>query len=143
MIIVKPIKKQKRNFRGNILKILDSTDKKIAEDKISWNELLLDSISYNSQLAYLVVDTATEEILYFNNKFLEMWYLNDYKFEFNNKTFRYNKLIHYLDKFIKERPGISSGIKLFDKRLNGIKIENEIKLQRSAEHTSELQSPYV
>ncbi len=51
----------------------DITDKKEAEEKLRWNEALLRTMATSSPLAYLVVDNRTDEILYFNHKFCEIW----------------------------------------------------------------------
>lgn len=51
----------------------DITDRKLAEQKLQWSETLLRQMASSSPLGYLVVDIATDEILYFNHRFCEIW----------------------------------------------------------------------
>jgi PAS domain S-box-containing protein len=60
--------------------ISDMTERKQAdakrretEEALRWQELLLRSMSNASPLAFYVVDERTDEVLYFNNRFCELW----------------------------------------------------------------------
>ncbi|OYU96014.1 MAG: hypothetical protein CFE21_06275 [Bacteroidetes bacterium B1(2017)] len=53
--------------------ITDITDAKKIEDQLLWNQSLLNLMATSSPLGFLVVDNRTDEILYFNNRFCEIW----------------------------------------------------------------------
>lgn len=45
----------------------------MTEHALNWNQSLLEHMSNSSPLGFLVVDNRTDEILYFNKKFLSIW----------------------------------------------------------------------
>jgi len=53
--------------------IRDITPRIIAEKALQWNESLLKKMTESSPLAFLVVDNRTDEILYTNHRFFEIW----------------------------------------------------------------------
>jgi PAS domain S-box-containing protein len=53
--------------------LLDITERKRAEAELQWKEALLSSMSGAAPLAFLVVDSYTDRILYFNHRLCEMW----------------------------------------------------------------------
>jgi len=44
-----------------------------ANEQLIWNEALLSRMANSSPLAYFAVDNRTDDILYFNNRFCEIW----------------------------------------------------------------------
>jgi PAS domain S-box-containing protein len=53
--------------------IADITEYKLAEDKLHWNQSLMRLMATSSPLGFLVVDNRTDEILYFNERFCQIW----------------------------------------------------------------------
>ena len=51
----------------------DITEKKRAIEAVLWNERLLKLMANSSPLGFLIVDNRTDEILYFNDRFCEIW----------------------------------------------------------------------
>ncbi|MDC8772229.1 CHASE domain-containing protein [Roseateles albus] len=51
----------------------DITANKKAEEALRWNESLLEMMSNSSPLAFFVVDNRSDKILYFNQRFCELW----------------------------------------------------------------------
>ena len=51
----------------------DITASKLAEDALRWNESLMQLMSNSSPLAFLVVDNRNDRVLYFNQRFCEIW----------------------------------------------------------------------
>ena len=51
----------------------DATERKRAEEALRWNQSLLQMMSNSSPLAFLVVDNRTDDVLYFNSRFCEIW----------------------------------------------------------------------
>ncbi len=52
---------------------IDITARKQAEEKLRWNQSLLQMMSNSSPLAFLVVDARDDRILYFNRRFCDIW----------------------------------------------------------------------
>ncbi len=52
---------------------IDITARKEAEEKLRWNQSLLQLMSNSSPLGFLVVDNRDNRILYFNQRFCEIW----------------------------------------------------------------------
>jgi PAS domain S-box-containing protein len=55
----------------------DVTDRDRALNKIRWNEALLRSMADSSPLAFFVTNPRTNEILFFNRRFCELWGIQD------------------------------------------------------------------
>lgn len=53
----------------------DTTERRIADERLRWNDALMRSMAENSPLAFYVVDNRTDSILYFNYRFCEIWNL--------------------------------------------------------------------
>ncbi len=51
----------------------DITASKRSEDVLRWNESLMQMMSNSSPLAFYVVDNRNDEILYFNQRFCQIW----------------------------------------------------------------------
>jgi PAS domain S-box-containing protein len=51
----------------------DITASKQAEEALRWNQSLMQMMSNSSPLAFLVIDNRSDEILYFNRRFCEIW----------------------------------------------------------------------
>ncbi len=51
----------------------DITASKRASDALAWSQSLLQMMSNSSPLGFLVVDNRSDEILYFNQRFCEIW----------------------------------------------------------------------
>jgi PAS domain S-box-containing protein len=66
---------------GNIAKYvairIDITAKKEAEQTLRWNQSLLQMMSNSSPLGFLVVDSQSGKVLYFNTRFCEIWGITD------------------------------------------------------------------
>jgi len=66
---------------GNIAKYvairIDITAKKQAEQTLRWNQSLLQMMSNSSPLGFLVVDSHSGKVLYFNTRFCEIWGITD------------------------------------------------------------------
>lgn len=56
-----------------VAQIQDITARKEAESELRWREALLRSMANASPLAFFVEDENTNEVLYFNHRFCQMW----------------------------------------------------------------------
>ncbi|WP_016951858.1 PAS domain S-box protein [Anabaena sp. PCC 7108] len=57
----------------------DITERKQAENELRWQEALLRSMNSVSPLGFYVVDNRTDDILYFNDRFCEIWKIEHLK----------------------------------------------------------------
>jgi PAS domain S-box-containing protein len=73
--------------------IRDITDKKVAELALEWNESLLRMMTSSSPLAFFVVDNRTDDILYFNHRFCEIWGITHLEEKMRRKELKNNDII--------------------------------------------------
>ena len=78
------------------------TDRKRTEDELRWKEALLRHMSSSSPLAYLVVDHKTDRILYFNNRFCEIWGIQSLEYPIRQGKIRNSDLIAIFAGMVKE-----------------------------------------
>ena len=57
--------------------LTDITDRVAAEAAVRWDEALLAQMAEASPFGYYVVDDRTDRILYFNDRFCDLWKLSD------------------------------------------------------------------
>jgi len=73
--------------------IRDITEGKKNETELRWNESLLKLMASSSPLAFLVVDNRTDEILYFNHQFCEIWGITHLEERMHKKELKNNDII--------------------------------------------------
>lgn len=78
---------------GHLWKYKDITDKKVAERALSWNESLLRFMANSSPLAFYISEAITDEILYFNSRFCELWGLKDQEQNMRDKNISNSEII--------------------------------------------------
>lgn len=52
---------------------IDITTRKRTEEQLQWNKSLLEMMSNSSPMGFLVIDNQTDNILYFNKRFCQIW----------------------------------------------------------------------
>jgi|GEM_PF-1237628 len=75
--------------------IRDITARKVAEEHLQWNVSFLKTMSASSPFAYFVVDNLTDNILYFNRQFCEIWGLVEFEKKMQNGEMLNNDIIPY------------------------------------------------
>jgi PAS domain S-box-containing protein len=73
--------------------IRDITDRKVNELNLRWNESLLRMMTSSSPLAFFVVDNRTDDILYFNHRFCEIWGITHLEDRMKRKELKNNEII--------------------------------------------------
>jgi two-component system, cell cycle sensor histidine kinase and response regulator CckA len=71
----------------------DITERKQAEEELRWKEALLRSMTGVSPLAFYVVDHRTSDILYVNERFCEIWEIQDLKEQIENGKLKHQDVI--------------------------------------------------
>lgn len=75
-VIKAPFRDENGRMIGTVGCGRDVTGERQVEERLRWSEALLSRMAQASPLAYYVVDNRTDEILYFNSRFCEMWGLS-------------------------------------------------------------------
>jgi PAS domain S-box-containing protein len=104
----------------------DITERKQAEEQLRWKEALLRSMNSVSPLAFYVVDNRTDEILYFNDRFCEIWGLGLYKEQMETKEFKNQDIIPHCINFIVDVPAFAASCQPLQDENNRVIVEDEI-----------------
>ncbi|MEI7421103.1 MAG: PAS domain S-box protein [Prolixibacteraceae bacterium] len=106
--------------------IHDITERKCIERALSWNEAFLKKMTESSPLAFLVVDNRTDEILYINHQFCEIWGINHLEERIRNHELKNNDIIPDCLPVLKDVPAFAESCKPLQYMDNRETIEDEI-----------------
>lgn len=106
--------------------IHDITERKTIERALSWNEAFLKKMTESSPLAFLVVDNRTDEILYINHQFCEIWGINHLEERIRNRELKNNDIIPDCLPVLKDVPAFAESCKPLQFIDNRETIEDEI-----------------
>jgi PAS domain S-box-containing protein len=106
--------------------IRDITDRKSVELSLSWNESLLRMMTSSSPLAFFVVDNRTDEILYFNHQFCEIWGITHLEEKMNRKELKNNDIIPDCLPVLQDVQAFAESCKPLQSEENRITIEDFI-----------------
>ncbi|HLO89087.1 MAG TPA: ATP-binding protein [Nostocaceae cyanobacterium] len=104
----------------------DIIESKQAEEELRWKEALLRSMNGVSPLAFYVVDNRTDEILYFNDRFCEIWGLEDYKEQMQRRELKNQDIIPDCVKLIIDIPAFAASCQPLQDENNRSVVEDEI-----------------
>lgn len=104
----------------------DITGRKQIEENLRSRETLLRSMANASPLAFYVVDNRTDEILYFNHHFCEIWGIQHLKERMQRGEIRNNALIWDCLAVVADIPGVAESCKPLQSEENRIVVEDEI-----------------
>ncbi|MEA5580775.1 diguanylate cyclase [Nodularia harveyana UHCC-0300] len=82
-------------------------EQQVAEQELRWQEAFLRSMTDSSLLAFLVVDNRTDEILYFNHRFCEIWGLEHLESDMRLGAIKSNDIISYCVNLIADVPAFA------------------------------------
>jgi signal transduction histidine kinase/CheY-like chemotaxis protein len=74
---------------------IDITERKRAEEQLQWNKSLLEMMSNSSPLGFVVVDNRTDDILYFNKRFCQIWEIEQLEEQMLRGELKNNDIIPY------------------------------------------------
>ncbi|MER3491554.1 MAG: hybrid sensor histidine kinase/response regulator [Mastigocladus sp. ERB_26_2] len=104
----------------------DITDRKLAEDNLCWQEALLRSMTSVSPLAFYVVDNRTDNILYFNEQFCEIWGIQHLKPLMERRQLKNQDIIPDCLQLIADIPAFAESCKPLQSEHNHCVVEDEI-----------------
>lgn len=104
----------------------DITDRKLAEEHLCWQEALLRSMTSVSPLAFYVVDNRTDNILYFNEQFCEIWGIQHLKPLMECRQLKNQDIIPDCLQLIADIPAFVESCKPLQSEDNHCVVEDEI-----------------
>lgn len=115
------IESKNANFEENISIITNNN----FED-LRWKEALLRSMTSVSPLAFYVVDNRTDHILYFNDRFCEIWGIQHLKPQMERRELKNEDIIPDCLKFIADVPAFAASCQPLQSEENRCIVEDEI-----------------
>jgi len=106
--------------------IRDITPRIIAEKALQWNESLLKKMTESSPLAFLVVDNRTDEILYTNHRFFEIWGITHLEEQVQKRELKNNDIIPDCLPVLKDIPAFAASCAPLQATENREVLEDEI-----------------
>lgn len=106
--------------------IRDITDRKTMELSLEWNESLLRLMASSSPMAFFVVDNRTDEILYFNERFCEIWGISHLRERMARKELKNNDIIPDCLPVLKDIAAFAESCKPLQFADNRVTIEDYI-----------------
>ncbi|MEI6064855.1 MAG: PAS domain-containing protein, partial [Pseudanabaena sp. ELA748] len=97
------------------------------EPELLWQEVLLQTMSEASPLAFFVVDNRTDNILYFNHYFCEIWNIEHLEERMQRGELKNNDIIPDCIPLIADLPAFIESCKPLQSEENRIVIEDEIQ----------------
>ncbi|MFW9265054.1 GAF domain-containing protein, partial [Nostoc sp. CALU 546] len=97
-----------------------------AESELLWREALLRSMTDTSLLGFFVVDNGTDEILYFNHRFCEIWGIEHLEAQMRLGALKNNDIIPDCIPSIADVPAFAQSCKPLQSQENRCTIEDEI-----------------
>ena len=96
------------------------------ENTLRWNQSLLQLMSGSSPLGFLVVDNRTDDILYFNKRFCEIWHIEEIAERMYKGELKNNDIIPYCLPVLENIPAFAESCKPLQSEDNRIVLEDEI-----------------
>lgn len=104
----------------------DITALKQTEERLRWKKTLLRSMANASPLAFYVVDNRTDEILYFNYKFCQIWGIEHLKSQMERGQLKNNDVIVHCIDILLDVATFAETCKPLQSEENRIVVEDEI-----------------
>lgn len=106
--------------------VRDISERKKTESDLRWNESLLKLMTSSSPLAFLVVDNRTDDILYFNHQFCEIWGIAHLEERMHKKELKNNDIIPDCIPVLKDVVAFANSCKPLQFEENRVIVEDEI-----------------
>ncbi|GBE91673.1 PAS domain S-box protein [Nostoc cycadae] len=106
----------------------DISDRQQAETQLRWKETLLHSMNSVSPLAFYVVDKYTDNILYFNDRFCEIWGIVHLKELMEHQQLLHQDILAEVCKSIVDLPRFMNSCQVLQQTDNCCVTEDEIAL---------------
>ena len=101
-------------------------EKRNVEKNLLWNEAFLKEIAESSPLAFLVVDDRTDEVLFINHQFCELWGINHLEEAIRKRELKSNDVISGCYPMLKDVPTFIELCKTLQSEENRVVVEDRI-----------------
>ena len=101
---IAPIKDDNGGTLGTVLIFRDISERKLAEEKLRWSEIVLRSMAENSPQAFYMVDDSTDDILYFNHRFCQLWAIEHLEEDMKQHKLKNKDVFTYILPMLKDIP---------------------------------------
>jgi len=128
LISAENINVQNKKYRFTV--VHDITERKKAEEALRWNQSLLQLMSNSSPLGFLVVDNRTDNILYFNQRFCQIWNIEHLSDKMQKGELKNNDIIPDCVPSLVDIPAFAESCKPLQYEDNRIVIKDEIAFTR-------------
>jgi PAS domain S-box-containing protein len=119
-----------RDSQGKPLRMIgismDITARQLAQEQLQSQETLLRSMTSASPLAFYVVDNRTDEILYFNHRFCEIWGIEHLEAALTKGELKNNDIIPECIKVLANVPAFVESCKPLQNEASNSIVEDEI-----------------
>jgi len=112
--------------RENYETFFNTTEHKRTEEELIWNKTLLELMSNSSPLGFLVVDNRTDDILYFNHRFCQIWEIEHIEDQMMRGELKNNDIIPYCLPVLADIPAFDESCKPLQYEVNRVVVEDEI-----------------
>jgi|GEM_PF-2029311 len=110
------------NSMLSVLEQAEQDNRHIAE----WGEMLLSSMTAAFPLAFLLVDNRTDEILYVNKQFCQIWGIDELENDIRSGKLKNNDVIPYCIPLLADVEAFAESCKPLQNEYNRIVVEDEI-----------------
>ena len=121
-----------RDEEGNIIGIVgcgrDVTEERQVEERLRWSEALLTHMAQTSPVAYFIVDDRTDDILFFNSRFSDIWDLSHLEDDMRTGKIKSNDVISLCTPQFSDPEAVIASWALLHDEANRSVIEDEIRL---------------
>ena len=111
--------------------ISDITESKQVEEALQWNQSLLQLMSNSSPLGFLVVDNRTDDILYFNQRFCQIWGIEYLAERMKSEKMKNNDIIPHCLPVLSDVPAFAESCKPLQDESNRIVVSDEIQFSEN------------
>jgi PAS domain S-box-containing protein len=108
----------------SLIKLIE--ERNHAENALRWNQSLMQLMSESSPLGFLVVDNRTDNILYFNQRFCQIWDIQHLTEQMRQGIMKNNDIIPDCIKVLVDVPAFAESCKPLQEEANRIVVEDEI-----------------
>lgn len=127
-VIKAPFRDEDGRMIGTVGCGRDVTSERQVEERLRWNEALLSRMAQASPLAYYVFDSRTDEILYFNSRFCEMWELSHLEDKMKAGNLKNSDIVSLCAPLVKDREAAALTCTPLQDSENRSVLEDEIEL---------------
>lgn len=106
---------------------VDITDRKKSEELLQWNKTLLELMSSSSPFGFLVVDNVTDDVLYFNKRFCQIWNIEELIPQLESKELKNTDLLARYARSLTDPEAFFESCKPLQVRENRVVISDELK----------------